>query len=130
MALIRKVTLFGYVDEALDRNLCRLASFDIYQGNDLTVEISIKEYDLTEATIPDGCTIYWSLFPIGDGDALLERTMNDTDRDGNVFSFTLVPADTEELLGTYYHEARLVTDTGNIYTLFVGTANVCAARMS
>lgn len=130
MTLARKVRLFGYVDEALDRHLCRLASFDIYQGNDLTVEISIKEYDLTEATIPVGCTLHWGMFPMGEGAVLLEQEMDDTDREDNTFSFTLAPADTEELLGTYYHEAKLVTDTGNVYTLFVGTVNVCAARMS
>lgn len=128
--LIRKVRLFGYVDEALDRHLCRLASFDIYQGNDLRVEIVIKEYDLTEATLPTGCEVHWGLYELGDDTVVLSETLDDTDREENVFSFDLVPVDTEELSGTYYHEAKLVTDVGNVYTLFVGSVNICEAKLS
>lgn len=91
-------------------------------------EIYITVYDdggnLEDIT---GATINWVAFR-QNGTIVLTKTTADAitldDPTNGVLLITLIPADTETLLGSYYHECELTDNAGRISTITKGYFHV------
>jgi hypothetical protein len=98
-------------------------NFAMFQGNSLTLGFDVEQdgepVDLT------GATIDWVAARRRDREIVLEKE-GDVDEDPTTGRFTveLDPEDTEDLLGRYWHEARLEDSAGEIFTVTTGLMTV------
>lgn len=97
---------------------CNTQNICLFSGDDLRVFIEV--YDTTGAPvdISSAESIVWAFAKNADSSIIVQKTLgvdlfiaNPTS-----FFFDLVPADTDTISGSYYHEARIVTDQDLIYT--------------
>ena len=99
-------------------------SISHYAGDSLILDVTTKtasgeRVDLTNADIS------WVLAKsVSSSPELLKDTDSGdivvTDAENGEFEIKLLPADTESLSGSYYHEAEVVDSAGNESTIFVG----------
>lgn len=68
--------------------------------------------------------IMWSISRTVDGPVIVSKGLTNgisiTDADGGKFTVTLEPDDTKSFNGSYYHEAKIIKNSG-VYTVFAGT---------
>lgn len=99
-------------------------NFDMYQGDDK--QVSVTTYGEDGVTVLDisNCAINWVLYKRYPENIVLTKTTSSgitlTIPASGVFLITLVPVDTENLLGEYNHEAELTDLAGYISTIMVG----------
>ena len=72
-----------------------------------------------------GATIRWVLAKSAGSAVVVDKSTGGhgitiTPGTGGVFTVALVPADTEGLLGVYYHEASVVDTLSNVITVLTG----------
>ncbi|TQQ81864.1 hypothetical protein [Halonotius roseus] len=73
--------------------------------------------------------IFWALAKtVSDETLVLKESagpgINLTDAENGEFEIDLVPADSESLLGTFYHEAEVHDLDGNETTIFTGQVTI------
>lgn len=99
--------------------------FEIHQGDDKRLIVDVlDEDDIT------GATINWHLAQQPNKEALIEKsTDDDITIAEDIFYIFLKPEDTLELNPDilYYHEAELIDDSGNTYTILTGRVSILPA---
>lgn len=106
-------------------------NIEVYQGKDRIIEVNI--YDSAGAPLDiSGCTFTWVLYKSTPYALLLTKTNADgiaiTDAANGVIQITLVPADTQDLLGDYKHEGEITTPLAKQDTIFTGYFKVYASK--
>ena len=93
-------------------------------GDTVTIRFTAREADGSLINIT-GMEIVWQLAREGATDPVLVKSVTDTtvtitDGAGGKFEIKLTPDETVDLLGDYYHEAKVV-DWPDIWTVFSDT---------
>jgi hypothetical protein len=107
-------------------------NFEVYQGNHKVVTVTVLGGNGTPLTSLAGATITWSASKTSHSDALIAKstTASTITISGGTCSFTLLPTDTENLLGEYYHEGKVIDASSNVSTGFTGTMTITEALLS
>jgi hypothetical protein len=106
---------------------------EMYAGDDKITRVTVYDPDDVIIDITD-CTIRWVWYKRYPYSLSLDKSTSSgsgiilTDPTNGIFELTLVPEDTENLLGDYNHECEL-TDTDNkISTILTGHTKILASR--
>ena len=107
-------------------------NFTIYQGDHKQVYVTTYEEDgITNLNILS-CDINWVMYKRYPENIVLTKTtasgITITTAASGIFLISLVPVDTENLLGEYNHEAELTDQAGNISTIMVGKVDVYKSK--
>ncbi|QSG06391.1 hypothetical protein [Halapricum desulfuricans] len=99
-----------------------------YAGDSLTLRVTTKEEDGSRVDLTS-TEIEWVLAEsVSSTPDVVKGTSTGgitiTDAVNGEFEIDLVPADTEALVGSYYHEAELRDAVGNEFTIFVGDITI------
>lgn len=109
------------------------SDFSMYAGDDKTIEVSVtdKNGDAVDIT---SATIEWRAAKSHNKTAAVTKTTSSgisiTNGAGGVFQITLTDSDTEDLVGSYYHEAQVTFSSGLIATVLTGLMNVNAVLIT
>jgi hypothetical protein len=114
-------------------------NFSMVSGDDQEIQFTVADTDFESPTPTlDGATVYWQAFYSKfstPGDVVISKSslsghgiviVDDVNR---VFVVTLERPDTLGLIGNFYHEAKLVDETGNVTTVTVGIMTLTQAKM-
>lgn len=94
----------------------------MYQGDTRNIIVPITRDDNSELDLT-GCTIKWGLRPKEyNSDNIIFKETPNVLIYSNVLTIKLLPEDTINLHGTYYHECKMIDAQGDVSTLFVGKA--------
>jgi hypothetical protein len=110
-------------------------NFTLYQGDDLVLQVTVKNPDGTVKDLTGASSIKWAMAKAAKGTALLSKTLgagitNAAPLTG-VFEVTIAQGDTPTIAaGAYYHEAELVDAAGKKSTVLVGTATIVQALIA
>lgn len=111
-------------------------NFEIYKGDDLTLQVTVKNADGTAKDLT-GATIKWQLSTgVNATPALISKQNGSgitiTDAVNGIFEVAIAQADTSSLAAkdTYYHEAEVVDASAKKSTVLTGTAKIKAALIS
>lgn len=101
--------------------------FTMSAGDSFTIVVNAKNQDDSAMNL-NGATIKWALKRSVTSTAIINKTTSSgiaiTDSTNGIFKITLAPTDTTALHGYYYHEAEVTDQSGNISTVFTGTATI------
>lgn len=96
-----------------------------YAGDTLRLDVSVTD-DADQVVNLTGATIEWKL--IDYKTVLLSKStsagISITDPLNGEFRVNINGSETQDLQGTYRHEARVTDSTGNVSTVFVGSFSV------
>lgn len=107
-------------------------NFEIYQGDDLALEVTVKNADGTPKDLT-GATIRWALHTTNKAavpklSKAISTGIAVTDAAGGVFTVTIARADTAALkAGVYYHEAEITDAASKRATVLTGKATILQA---
>jgi len=111
-------------------------NFEIYKGDDLTLQVTVKNADGTAKDLT-GATIKWQLSTgVNATPPLLSKAVGTgitiTNAAGGVFEIAIAQSDTASMPAkdTYYHEAEVTDGAGKKSTVLTGTAKVKAALVA
>ena len=107
-------------------------SFTIYQGDDKELYVTAYEEDYVTTLNITGCTLNWVVYKRYPENIVLTKTtasgITFTTPATGGFLITLVPEDTETLLGEYNHECELLDTNNHISTIMVGKMTVYKSK--
>ena len=93
------------------------------QGDTVALDFSIVDDDDDPVNLT-GATVRWQLSRRERLEPIVQKISGSgitvTDAVGGLFTVDLAPSDTEDLYGTYYHEAEVTDASGNISTVRTG----------
>lgn len=98
---------------------------EIWSGESKTIDPSpLTEEDTDEIVDLAGATLRWVIVNRVNDEVLVTKELGDgitvRDEQNGEWEINLVSADTEDLEGSYYHEARVVDGDGNESVVSVG----------
>lgn len=99
-------------------------NFEMYAGDTKNIIIGVTDpsgmaLDLT------GATVSWILKPPQPAAPISIRKISpQVEIDMDRITIKLLPEDTENLAGNFYHEAELTDQIGNVSTIMVGTVKI------
>lgn len=109
----------------------RNQNFEMFAGDTENVVVTV-----TEGGSPinlSGATIRWVMKRAGSVTPLISKTspagITITDTAGGKFTISLMPADTEDQRGDYYHEAEVTDASGNVSTVMTGRAAISVSNV-
>ena len=108
-------------------------NFDMFAGDDKIVVVQVVDPADNPVDI-SGCTFRWVWYKRSPVNIVLDKTTTGsggielTDPLNGFLEITLVPADTETLLGSHNHELELTDINSKISTVMIGYVNVLASR--
>lgn len=104
-----------------------IANFSMTQGDTKTLVVSVKDAEGNAVSITDA-TIKWRAARSYGKTAVVSKStvsgVQITNGAGGVFAVALLPADTEDLIGTYFHEAEVTFADGTVSTVLTGTMKI------
>jgi len=99
----------------------RFQNIMIVQGNDLTLEVTVRNTDGTKKDLTGGAVV-WNVARWPGSDA--EATANGTLSDPTNGVFQIAMPSTEQLCGDFYHEALFTESGGDASTVARGTLRI------
>lgn len=108
-------------------------NLEMFQGDDKIIRVTTLDTDGNAVDI-SGCTIRWVWYKRSPYNLVMNKTtisgggVELTDPTSGIFEITLVPDDTESLLGDYNHECELTDLNDKISTIMVGTVKVLISK--
>ena len=105
----------------------------MFQGDDKIIRVTTLDTDESAVDIT-GCTIRWVWYKRSPYSLVVDKStpsgsgITITDPTNGIFEITLVPTDTESLLGDYNHECELIDLESKISTIMVGAIKVLSSR--
>lgn len=113
--------------------------FEMVAGDTRTLLVPVDDGDGGVVSL-DNCTVQWRLARgVNAPAALIEKSTDDPESPAGVtivpptgdglwsFAVRLDPADTEGLKGSFYHEAQVTDEIGEISTVLRGAAKILPA---
>jgi len=103
----------------------------IYKGDDKILVVTVKD---SSGNIEDisGTTVNYVVYKFTIGNIVITKTTSSgislTDPTSGIFEITLIPSDTENLLGYYLHECELTDTFGKVSTIFTGKFTVIDSK--
>lgn len=106
-------------------------NLELYQGKDRIIEVTV--YDDAGAPLDiSGYTVTWVVYKPTTGVIVLTKTTADgivlTVPASGIMEITLVPEDTQSLLGQYNHEGEITTPGGKQDVIFTGYFKITASK--
>lgn len=106
-------------------------NLELYQGKDRVIEVIVYDGYDNRLNIT-GSDFTWVVYRPTPGSIKLTKTTGSgiilTVPVSGIMEITLVPADTQNLLGQYNHEGEITTPTGKQDTIFTGYFKVIASK--
>ena len=104
----------------------------MYAGDDKILIVTTTDPNDVPIDV-SGCTIRWIVYKRSPQNIVIDKTTPSTgialtDPTNGIFEITLVPGDTENLLGEYNHECELTDMDSKISTIFVGYIKILASK--
>lgn len=110
-----------------------ITNFMMVAGDSKTLVISVKDAEGVAVNITDA-TVKWRAARSFGKTAVISKLTDSgiqiTDGPNGQFTVTLDPTDTDELKGTYYHEAEVTFSDGTISTVLSGTMKINPALIA
>lgn len=105
---------------------CKNVNVCMYQGDDLRLSFSVVDSYGDDVDITDATNIKWQLSSRPNSTAIISKAIGSgvVISAPNEFYFDLAASETDALLGNYYHEAEITTDTGKKYTGLSGNFKI------
>jgi hypothetical protein len=108
----------------------RIRNFEMFAGDHYTLKLTLMRDDIDAPHNLQGSTILWQLARNVDSPSLIQKaTAGNGIEIANVLDgrcdVQLLTADTDNLAGQYYHEAKLITDD-YVVTAITGTFSIKA----
>lgn len=98
--------------------------FEMYAGDTKSIRVTITDSG-GDAVNLSGSTLRYVICRTADGTPIIDKsTDDDITVSSNVATIPLPAAETEALVGGYYHELELTDTLGTVSTLFVGSVYV------
>lgn len=98
-------------------------NFEMYSGN--TKPVAFDVVDQNDATVDvTGATGEFAVAKTSKGPALFTKSGSIPGSPINRVEFTIAPADTDALAGTYYYEVKLTDLAGRVSTIAFGSLNI------
>lgn len=95
-------------------------NFTIFAGDSKNIIAKVLDENNLPADLT-GCSIKWALKNSVDTiENLILKTTPNINIVGNEVHIKLVPDDTKNLVGTFYHECEVVDTAGDVSTIFTG----------
>ena len=96
---------------------------ELYRGKDRVIEVTVEDGFGAPLDITD-YTITWVVYKPTTGTIVLTKTTSDgivlTAPTDGVLEITLIPENTQNLLGQYNHEGEVTTPSGKQDVIFTG----------
>lgn len=106
-----------------------MSDFQMFQGNNRVVNLRIVDPTGEAVNLLD-CAIEWVLCKNRYSTPLVTKAATISDAASGECVIDLVPADTENLSGDFYHEAKLTDADGNVTTVVTGSVIIIPAVSS
>lgn len=99
-------------------------NFEMYAGDSKNIIVSVMDGGARPLDIT-GSSVKWILKPTQPASAILiTKSTPEITLDVYTATIKLLPEDTENLAGNYYHEAELTDQIGNVSTIMVGSVKI------
>ena len=99
-------------------------NFEMYAGDSKNIVVSVTDGSARPLDLT-GASVKWILKPTQPtSENLIEKSTPEIVLDVYTATIKLLPVDTENLAGNYYHEAELTDQIGNVSTIMVGTVKI------
>lgn len=106
-------------------------NLELYQGKDRTIEVTVYDGVGNLLNI-SGSSFTWVVYRPTPGSIVLTKTtisgISLTVPVSGLMEITLIPEDTQNLLGQYNHEGEITTSTGKQDTIFTGYFKIIASK--
>lgn len=103
-------------------------NFEMFSGNTRVLKVSVLDQDEAVVDITGASAEYIFAKRAGHSPAIFSKTVGSgiviTDATAGLLEVTIVPADTESLVGAYHHELEIQDASGRRTTVLFGTVNV------
>ncbi len=103
-------------------------NFEMFSGNTRLLEVTVLDQDDAVVDLTGAQAVDYSLAKAAGKAAIFEKTLGTgvtiTDAVNGVLQITLLPADTEDLRGTFYQELEVTDAAGRITTVLFGTVTI------
>lgn len=96
----------------------RNQNFTMYAGNNKTIVVTITKEDGSAIDLT-GYTSVWAIRQ-KESSTKNDAVITNVTGQGNQLTITLVPEDTQNLAGTYFHECQITDMFGYVSTVFTG----------
>jgi hypothetical protein len=110
-----------------------ISDFTMVAGDTKTLVVTVKDASGNTVNI-SGASITWKASRSLRKASVLSKSVNSgitiTDGPRGQFSVSLLPADTDDLRGSYYHEAQVTASDGTISTVLRGSMKVDRALIT
>lgn len=105
-----------------------MTDFTLYAGDDKLLTVTVTDGEGEPVDLTGAQKIRWQLGKGPGKTPIVEKALGQgievTDGPGGIFTVTLDSADTEALKGSYYHEAEVIDEDGNVSTVLTGTVTI------
>lgn len=101
-------------------------NFSMYQGDTRNLNVTVLGVDDLSTS-----ELTWVAYRVTNNSIVLTKSEGvgiTVSGVGNIFTISIEPSDTLNLLGYYKHECELKDATGNISTIFVGKMDVYKSK--
>lgn len=107
--------------------------FELHAGDSRTLEVTVRDEDSDVVVDITDCDIFWVVSRVLGSASLLTKEVGSgitvVDAPAGRFDIALNPDDTQALHGSYYHESRMIDDTGAISTILSGALTVTQTQL-
>lgn len=107
--------------------------FELHAGDSRTLEVTVTDEDSNVVVDITDCDVFWVVSRVLGSASLLTKQVGTgitvVDAPAGRFDIQLDSDDTQELQGSYYHESRMIDDTGAISTILSGSLTITQTQL-